>query len=110
MTLLGLVMGVYSFLRNGVVHSLSFSAVIATTRNPELDELWKGNSLGAVPLHREIEETRLKFGVVRRGLQGVDGGGGGGTVEVEGEQHVAFGIVHDDGRGVAELEKGGKYV
>jgi hypothetical protein len=52
----------YSIVANGVSHSSSFSAMIATTRSPKPDALVEGSSLGALPLDRDVYKTRLKFG------------------------------------------------
>jgi hypothetical protein len=54
--------GLYSLYLNGVSHSVAFSSIVATTRNPDLDSLMRDSSLGALPVKMEVEETRLKFG------------------------------------------------
>jgi hypothetical protein len=56
--------------------------MIATTRNPQLDRLVEGSSLGALPLKKEMRKTRLKFGE----LMG-DGRENGGVAG-----HVGFGF------------------
>jgi hypothetical protein len=66
--------------------------MIATTRNPVLDQVFRGHSTGAKPLSKELEGMRLKFGVVT--------GSESGHVD-----HVAFGIKGH----VEEMRKGGTY-
>lgn len=56
------VIGFYALYVNGASHSTSFSAIVATTRNPQLDVLLKGSSLGADPMMTDKEKTRLRFG------------------------------------------------
>lgn len=53
--------GIFSVYANGVSHSSSFSAIIATTRNSDLDSLTQGLSLGAEPLQTHIMEAKLRF-------------------------------------------------
>lgn len=81
----------YAFQTNGVVHSSSFSAIIATTRNEALDSLSRGHSLGALPLDKEFAKTRLMFGRFSGG---------------EKKESAGWGI----GEGVGGLKKGGRYV
>jgi len=40
-------LGLYSIYLNGVSHSMDFSAIIATTRNTDLDLLTRGAWLGS---------------------------------------------------------------
>ncbi|KAH8667827.1 hypothetical protein BGZ61DRAFT_498309 [Ilyonectria robusta] len=54
--------GAVALWSNGVTSSSSFSTMLLTTRNPDLDKLAEGYSLGADPLPKEIGELRLKFG------------------------------------------------
>jgi hypothetical protein len=61
-TLFSILLGLYAFYDNGVVHSSSLSAIIATTRNQASDSVVKGNSLGAKPFHGDMKKTRLRFG------------------------------------------------
>lgn len=62
---------------NGVAHSTAFSAIVATTRNHELDAVSRGHSLGALPL--EHTSMRVKFGEIvtderrEKGREGVLG-------------------------------------
>jgi len=92
--------GLYAFHTNGVSHSTAFSAIIATTRNPELDELSRGNSLGAFPLNLEAGGVKLRFGGIRVGCSGE-------------EEQASFGIERQDedlGQKLSMLKRGGKYV
>lgn len=83
--------GIWAFHSNGVCHSTSLSAIIATTRNPGLDDMSEGHSLGAFPLDREVGRTKLKFG----------------GVEIAGKgERVAFGRINE----VIDLKKGGLYI
>ena len=49
---------------NGIVSSTTFSAILLTTRNPDLDSLAKGYSVGSDTLPAAIADVRLKFGRV----------------------------------------------
>jgi hypothetical protein len=94
-TIFCIIIGTYATITNGVSHSSSFSAMIATTRNPQLDRLVEGSSLGALPLDREMRKTKLKFGE----LIG-DGREKGGVAG-----HVGFGFEDN----VLNLRRDGKY-
>lgn len=79
-----LLFGLRALWINRVSHSSSFSAILSTTRNAELDALVQGNiALGAQPLEKSLAKQKLQFGV----LQTQNGGMGGGS-----EQHTAFGL------------------
>lgn len=81
-------LGGYTFKQNGVSHASSFSAIVATTRNPELDALAEGHCLGALPLSEDFGRMRLRFGIF------------GSSSEKT--RHVAFGL----DKSVQSLEKG----
>ncbi|TEY87401.1 hypothetical protein BOTCAL_0002g00070 [Botryotinia calthae] len=87
---------------NGVAHSTAFSALVATTRNPELDALSKGHCMGSLPLDKEMAKTRLRLGELKKGalkeMAGVDG-----SVEI---RHLILGFEAD----LVRLRKGGVYV
>jgi len=89
------ILGVVIFSMNGISHDTSFSAVMTTTRNPDLDALSIGQSISAIG--KELEETELKFGANRIGWE--KGG-------MEGIQKAAFGL---EGK-VGMLRKGGRYI
>ncbi|RDW60438.1 uncharacterized protein DSM5745_10896 [Aspergillus mulundensis] len=56
------IVGFLALHENGVSQSTSFSSVLLTTRNPELDQLAVGHCLGADPVAKEIGNVRLRFG------------------------------------------------
>jgi hypothetical protein len=58
------VVGFIALRRNGVSQGTSFSSVLMTTRNPELDRLVTGHCLGSEPLKDEIGKVRLQFGEI----------------------------------------------
>ncbi|KAL4747546.1 hypothetical protein BDW72DRAFT_182551 [Aspergillus terricola var. indicus] len=58
------IVGFFALRRNGVSQSTSFSSVLMTTRNPELDRLAVGHCLGAEPLKKEIGKVRLQYGEI----------------------------------------------
>ena len=93
----------FSFHRNGVIHSTTFSAIAATTRNRDLDGVCLGEGWG---LGRRGESDgeegkrrlRLRFGalVEREEMTG----------RPLGESKVGFGVAEK----VVTLRKGGRYV
>ncbi|KAE9377411.1 hypothetical protein N431DRAFT_453756 [Stipitochalara longipes BDJ] len=60
-TLIATGIGLYSFSINGVSHTNSFSAIMTTTRNPDLDTLARGQSLGATPLDADLGRGTSKI-------------------------------------------------
>jgi hypothetical protein len=48
---------------------MSFSTIVAVTRNSTLDNLLVGNSLGAEPMSQDVMAKKLMFGVLRHDLQ-----------------------------------------
>ncbi|KAI5465088.1 hypothetical protein BGZ63DRAFT_350547, partial [Mariannaea sp. PMI_226] len=60
--LIWVLVGSVTVWNNGITSSTSFSTILLTTRNPDLDKLAEGYSLGSDPLPKEICKTRLKFG------------------------------------------------
>ncbi|KAI1652991.1 hypothetical protein F4813DRAFT_376249 [Daldinia decipiens] len=64
-TLLCICVGFAALLSNGYTSSTAFSAVLLTTRNPDLDRLSTDNTLGAKPLPHSIRDTKLRFGILR---------------------------------------------
>ncbi|KAF7932931.1 uncharacterized protein EAE97_008698 [Botrytis byssoidea] len=65
-TCLSTILGLYAFYANGVVHSTAQSAIIATTRNPDLDILADENLAANTSLSKDIRNVKLRLGV-RRG-------------------------------------------
>ena len=109
LTLLCTCIGFFALHYNGVAHSTAFSAIIATTRNKELDEASKGHSLGALPMGNS--EMRLRLGVLVGGKGKTDAGRDDSVND--GEEGGGFGGRHI-GVGPAErvvrLRKGGAYI
>ncbi|KAA8568098.1 hypothetical protein EYC84_008505 [Monilinia fructicola] len=91
-TILSTALGLYAFYANGVIHSTALSAIIATTRNPDLDNIAARHSLRDTQLARDIRDVKLKLGVLR-----------GDRPE---DQRVALGRAED----VRMLEKGDLYL
>ncbi|KAF3065783.1 Formylmethionine deformylase-like protein [Daldinia childiae] len=80
-TLLCICVGFAALLSNGYTSSTAFSAVLLTTRNPDLDRLSTDNTLGAKPLPHPIRDTKLRFGILRtEGSEPQAGFGLDGTV------------------------------
>lgn len=62
-SLLAVLAGVLAARCNGYeVDGFSFSTLLATTRNPELDALIGGCKVGAEPLPERVMGSRLKLG------------------------------------------------
>jgi hypothetical protein len=91
-TILTVIIGCVAFRINGVAHDKSFSAIMTTTRNPDLDIMTAGHSLG--PMSEKLDHTKLRFG-------GIAGRAGG-----EGVKRAAFGRVGS----VSGLRKREKYI
>ncbi|KAF8474806.1 hypothetical protein BDZ91DRAFT_711782 [Kalaharituber pfeilii] len=88
-----LIVGALSLRSNGIVSDSLFSRILVTTRNPTLDKLSRGACLGADPFPQELEQTKLRFGVLRESPQGGKPG------------HCAFGTIHE----TTDIVKGGVY-
>jgi hypothetical protein len=58
------VIGFLALHENGVSQSVSFSNMLLTTRNPELDNLADGHCLGSFGLDKEVGQTKLRFGEI----------------------------------------------
>jgi hypothetical protein len=59
-----LVVGFHAMMNNGVASDTVFSRIMTTTRNPTLDRLSVGACLGSDPFPKELERTKLRFGVL----------------------------------------------
>ncbi|PHH75450.1 hypothetical protein CDD82_4449 [Ophiocordyceps australis] len=57
--------GAMALWRNGITSSASFSTILCTTRNHDLDLLAQGHSLGSDPLPDDIAAVKLKFGCLQ---------------------------------------------
>ena len=99
-TILALLLGFYSFLNNGVTHSTDFSAILATTRNPALDEVSRGYSLGTLPMDKSVKGIRLRFGELKEENNTF--------VDENGQKvkHIGFGLENE----VSGLKRYQKYV
>jgi hypothetical protein len=64
MTSVAIVFGARALQHHGVTHGLSFSAIVATTRNPTLDKLFRDHQLGSLPLPEDLVKTKLNFGML----------------------------------------------
>lgn len=89
-TLFVLLVGLVSLAGNGVYHDSSFSTIMATTRNPDLDAISQGACLGGT---KDVTARSLMFGVLAqndspevKGTVSYDSGYG------EAVRHVAFGV------------------
>jgi hypothetical protein len=58
------IVGFFALWRNGVSQNTSFSSVLMTTRNPELDRLAIGHCLGSEPLKKRMGKVRLQYGEI----------------------------------------------
>lgn len=107
-TLACIIVGAMALRSNGISSDTLFSRILVTTRNPTLDHLSRGACLGSDPFPRELEETKLRFGVLHAG--GMVSEMGLGVSEsglgLDGKPgHCAFGTVHE----TTEIIKGGLY-
>jgi hypothetical protein len=59
--LICLVLGAHALVVNGVAHDTSFSSVVRTTRNEELNRLVGSEDIGALPLSQRARKQRLRF-------------------------------------------------
>lgn len=75
--------GLRALRANGYGAGASFSSILLTTRNAELDGLARGHCLGESPLADDIRGAVLRYGVLRGG----DSCGGSTTTS-----HAAFGL------------------
>lgn len=94
LTLAAVGVGLHAMVANGYAMETNFSTFLTTTRNPDLDEVVRGSSLGASPLKRAVRETKLRFGETVRPA-GTDGG----------LPHAAFGFPDQ----IRTLRKGRQY-
>jgi hypothetical protein len=63
-TLVILMAGLHALWSNGVGHSNTFSALVRTTRNRDLDEWARGHCLGSDPVDKGIAEQKLQYGLL----------------------------------------------
>ncbi|KAG0646652.1 hypothetical protein D0Z07_7475 [Hyphodiscus hymeniophilus] len=65
--LIGNVLGACAYRSNGVSHNKSFSAILTSTRDMGLTDLFHEQRLGRMPLPEEIQKTKLRFGRMKGG-------------------------------------------
>ncbi|KAF9888266.1 hypothetical protein FE257_008835 [Aspergillus nanangensis] len=90
-TITCIAVGLFALWDNGVSHNTSFSGVLRTTRNPDLDFLATGYCFGSDELTKEVRRVKLRFGEIETAPQTF--------------KHAAFG--YEDS--VTDLVKGEKY-
>lgn len=83
--------GLQALVENGYSASTTFSSILLTTRNADLDDLARGHCLGEFPLAKDVGDTRLRYGILRSQDDDVD----------VSESHACFGFAGD----VRELKK-----
>ncbi|KAI7780429.1 hypothetical protein LA080_016048 [Diaporthe eres] len=86
------VVGLDALLANGYSAETTFSSILLTTRNVDLDDLARGHCLGECPLAKEVGRRRLKYGILRSQAH---------DAAVKGS-HACFGFADD----VRELKRG----
>ncbi|KAF3928916.1 hypothetical protein AA313_de0203379 [Arthrobotrys entomopaga] len=95
---ISLILGGIALSQNGVVSELSFSQIVATTRNSELDHLLEGNCLGRSDLQpRDLYQTRLRFGEVKQQDS---------KLSSSGAAHTAFGMPEN----ITSIRRQGYYI
>jgi hypothetical protein len=63
-TVIILLAGLYALWTNGVSHTSSFSGLVRTTRNKDLDNLVRGHCLGSDPVDKKIAAQKLQYGLL----------------------------------------------
>jgi hypothetical protein len=99
---LGLVIGIKAILANGVSMTVGFLSIVATTRNPSLDEATRGHCLGVEAEMDDIKDIKVKFGELRQMGDGDEVGMRRRAVQ----PHAAFGFEGE----VAKLRKDVTYL
>jgi hypothetical protein len=89
--------GLLSFSFNGVSMKTGFLSIMASTRNPDLDEMAKGVCLGAEGTMEDFKKAKVRFGEIGRFATARGGPG----------DHVGFGLVDS---GVRSIVRDKKYV
>lgn len=72
--LLAVLLGAWAYRENGCSHSRSFSAILASTRAANLAGLFHDELMGRLPLHENVQRTRLEFGPWKSELVGEEEG------------------------------------
>ncbi|OQE22468.1 hypothetical protein PENSTE_c010G08634 [Penicillium steckii] len=89
-TFVCIIIGLFALWGNGVPENTSFSNLLRTTRNPDLDALATGHCLGSDHLPDELKKVRLRFGEIET---------------TRPFKHASFGLEES----VIDLVKGEKY-
>ncbi|KAF3930517.1 hypothetical protein ABW19_dt0201463 [Dactylella cylindrospora] len=99
LSLVSAILGGFALYKNGLVSEISFSQVLVTTRNPELDDLSKGNCLGKSDLYpRGLYNVNLRLGELKKQDDKIG--------QSTGAAHVAFGAPDN----VVGIRRRGHYV
>jgi hypothetical protein len=56
--------GFHALWTNGIAHSSSFSGIVCTTRNQDLDRWAQGHCLGSEHLDKTIAKQKLQYGLL----------------------------------------------
>ena len=64
-TLFAAMCGFAALDRNGIAHSLRFSAIMDATRSADMAFVTKDCGLGKLPLEREARRTKMRFGILQ---------------------------------------------
>ena len=78
-SLLIVIAGLYALHKNRVNHSNSFSGILCTTQNSELDVIAQGNCTGSKPLNEALASQRLQYGLLKQSDASFDGHASFGT-------------------------------
>lgn len=63
-TLLSVLLGWSAYISNDVSYDFTVSSIIGTSQTPDLEHLFRRQTLGAQPLDPQIAKTKLRFGTV----------------------------------------------
>jgi hypothetical protein len=99
--LFAIVIGIKSFLDNGVSMKLGFLSIMTATRNPTLDELAHGVCLGAEGTMDSLKDIKVRFGEVQP--QRVTSG----KISPREQFHAAFGLQNGE---IGDLRRDRDYI
>ncbi|KAF2822427.1 hypothetical protein CC86DRAFT_448215 [Ophiobolus disseminans] len=102
-TLAILLIGAWTVWEDGTTFSTGFARILATTRNPTLDEMSRGACLGNDPFPVELMQRKLQFGALQEDTSMGDMSDGFSGCESVG--HCAFGVPAE----VAPIRRGMLY-
>jgi hypothetical protein len=72
--LVAVCLGAFAYKKNGHSHSRSFSAILAATRDHELEDLFRPDLIGTLPLDETAARTRLVLSPWMKRESAPDGG------------------------------------